>query len=129
MARILVVDDDKLVRMVIVKALRGAGHEVVESSDGGEALAALDRDRIDLVVTDILMPGREGIETIREIRKLSPELPVLAMSGGGNKQWNDVLRMASTFGATETIAKPFMPRDLLSAVARLLDACVTSGPR
>lgn len=128
MTKILLVEDDNLVREFLVKVLRAAGYNVVEAADGNKALAILDSGRVDLIITDIMMPEREGIETIREIRKLSPTLPVIAMSGGGKEQWSDVLRIASTFGATETIAKPFAPRDLLKCVGRLLAADVTSRP-
>lgn len=126
MAKILLVEDDNLVREFLIKVLRAAGHDVVASAEGNKALAVLDQGQIDLVITDILMPDRDGIETIREIRRLAPTLPVIAISGGGREQWSDVLRIASTFGATETIAKPFAPRDLLASVERLIAARVAN---
>ncbi len=120
MARILLVDDDVLVRDSITFALEDAGHSVVPAANGNEGLAALQREDFDLVVLDILMPEREGIETIREIRKTWTTLPVLAMSGGDKTGWTDFLRMASILGATDTLAKPFTASELVARIARLI---------
>jgi DNA-binding response OmpR family regulator len=120
MAKILLVDDDVLVRDSLAFALEDAGHAVVPAGNGDEGLAALQRETFDLVILDILMPEREGIETIREIRKTWKTLPVLAISGGDKTGWSDFLRMASTLGATDTLAKPFTASELVSRVARLL---------
>ena len=120
MARVLLVDDDTLVRDSLTFALEDAGHEVVPAGNGDEGLAALERETFDVVILDILMPEREGIETIREIRKRWKTLPVLAMSGGDKTGWSDFLRMASNLGATDTLAKPFTATELVTRVARLL---------
>jgi DNA-binding response OmpR family regulator len=119
-AKILLVDDDAMVRASLIFALEDAGHVVVSAGNGDEGLAALDREPFDLVILDILMPEREGIETIREIRKTWTAIPVLAISGGDKTGWSDFLRMASALGATDTMAKPFTAHDLVSRVERLL---------
>ncbi len=83
MAKILVVDDDTLVRTSLSYALEDAGHQVVQAGDGDEGLAALRRESFDAVVLDILMPEREGIETIREIRKKWADLLSICIEAGG----------------------------------------------
>lgn len=122
MARILLVDDDTLVRTSLAYALEDAGHTVAQAVNGDDGLAALDREPFDLAVLDILMPEREGIETIREIRQKWPSLPVLAISGGDKTGWSDFLRMATVLGANDTMAKPFTATDFVARVSRLLDA-------
>lgn len=124
MARILLVDDDTLVRDSLAIALEGAGYVVVTAANGDEGLLALVDQRFDAVILDMLMPEREGIETIREIRKSDQTLPVLAISGGDKTGWSDFLRMASALGATDTLAKPFTASELLRRVERLL-----TGPK
>jgi len=119
MAKILLVDDDDLVRATIAQTLLSAGHVIVQARNGNEALAAVTRD-IALIVLDIMMPERDGLETLREMRRLSSDPPVLAISGGDRTGWNDPLRMASEFGADGTLPKPFTPAVLLEAVERLL---------
>jgi DNA-binding response OmpR family regulator len=126
MAKILLVDDDTLVRTSLAYALEDAGHAVSQAVNGDDGLSALARENFDLVVLDILMPEREGIETIRDIRQKWPTLPVLAISGGDKTGWSDFLRMASTLGANDTMAKPFTATDFVDRVARLL---ATRGPR
>lgn len=120
MPRILLVDDDTLVRDSLAIALESAGYVVVTAANGDEGLVALTDQRFDAVILDMLMPEREGIETIREIRKTDQLLPVLAISGGDKTGWSDFLRMASVLGATDTLAKPFTASELLRRVERLL---------
>jgi len=120
MAKILLVDDDVLVRDSLHFALTHAGHDVTTAGNGDEGLAAIARETFDLVILDMLMPEREGIETIREIRKTRKDLPVLAMSGGDKTGWSDFLRMATVLGANDTLAKPFTATQLLERVDRLL---------
>lgn len=120
MAKILLVDDDILVRTSLSYALEDAGHQVVQAGNGSEGLAALKREPFDVVVLDILMPERESIETIREIRETWAALPVLAISGGGKTGWSDFLHMASVLGANDTMAKPFTASEFVERVARLM---------
>lgn len=121
MAKILLVDDDNLVRTSLAYALEDAGHTVAQAVNGDDGLGALARESFDAVVLDILMPEREGIETIREIRKKWPVLPVLAISGGDKTGWSDFLRMATVLGANDTMAKPFTATDFVDRVNRLLE--------
>ena len=121
MVKVLLVDDDPLVREALSDVLTESGYEVAEAFDGDQCLESLAREVFDLVVLDILMPGREGIETIREIRKNWAALPVLAISGGDRTGWCDFLRMARELGANDTLAKPFNSTDFAFRVARLLE--------
>ena len=120
MGRILVVDDDHLVRFTIRTALEQAGHQVVEAENGERGLAAFDAAPFDLVITDLLMPEKEGVETVREIRQRSSAVKILAVSGGGVMKMMDFLAMAEAFGANRSLAKPFTSRELTQVVAELL---------
>jgi CheY-like chemotaxis protein len=127
MAKILLVDDDPLVRASLADVLSEDGHVVAEANNGNDGLEALAREAFDLVVLDILMPERDGIETIRAIRKSSATLPVLAISGGSRVGWCDFLHLAAQFGASATLAKPFEANELVCCVARLLEPAPTGG--
>jgi len=120
LAKILLVDDDPLVRAALADELEEAGYDVVAAPNGIDGLAALEREPFGLVVLDLLMPERDGFETMRDIRKNWPAVPVLAISGGDKTGWTDLLRMASHLGADDTLAKPFSSSDFLSRVGRLL---------
>jgi DNA-binding response OmpR family regulator len=120
MARILVIDDDGLLRDAVRVTLQAAGYEVIEAADG-EAALQLQRERgADLFLVDIFMPERDGLEVIRELRVRDPRAKIVAMSGGGRSGLIDVLGAAAAFGASRTLSKPFLPRDLLTAVRELL---------
>lgn len=123
MARILVIDDEEAVRAALRGALVAAGHQVATAADGDEGLRALRRHPIDLVVTDIVMPGKEGIETILEIRRLSRTIPIIAMSDGDSRAQAMYLSSAAKLGATRTLTKPFAPARLLEEV----DFCLGRG--
>jgi DNA-binding response OmpR family regulator len=121
MARILVVDDSAVVRRVIREALEFEGHDVLVAEDGGEALDLFRGDPTDLVITDIVMPEKEGIETILELRELNSGVKILAMSGGGLFSPEVHLTPARMLGADETLSKPFTARELIETVERLLE--------
>ncbi len=122
MARVLVVDDDDLLRETVVLALERARHTVHQAGDGLTALEVLDRESVDVVVSDIVMPEVDGIGLILAMRKRHPRLRVVAMSGGGRTRNMDFLRMASALGAHATLPKPFTPDQLLAAVNAALNA-------
>lgn len=123
MATILIIDDDPQMRRVVLRILATAGHEVIEAKDGKEGLALFQARHPSLVVTDLLMPEKEGIETIRELRNASATLPILAISGGGQlSRMNMFLEAATKLGATARLAKPFRSSDLIETVSRLLAA-------
>jgi DNA-binding response OmpR family regulator len=117
MADILVIDDEDALRRLLARILTTAGHTVRQARDGREGLIQFRNRRPDLVITDIVMPDQEGIETIIELRRDAPDVPILAISGGGGGVY---LRLAEGVGATEALAKPFSADDLLAAVAMLL---------
>ena len=118
MARILVIEDDATTRDFLQETLVAASHEVRTAINGEEGMRCLRAYAPDLVITDLLMPKKEGLETIREICMMSPDVRIVAISGAP-PEWR-VLEMAKKFGAGETLAKPFQTDDLLHAVARLL---------
>jgi len=121
MAFVLVIDDDPVVRSYVSVLLEAYDHSTILSKDGNEGLAAFESNPIDLVITDIVMPGKEGIETIREIRRLDPAVPILAVSGSHTEgRYGGYLELAEALGASATLAKPFTPDQLFAIVNRLL---------
>ena len=120
MARLLLIDDDAEVRAPIAAWLVRHGHEVEQAGDGGEGLAKLAQGVFDLVITDIIMPEVEGIETIMQIRKDYPLLPVIAISGGGSREPDLALHPASRLGAHATMRKPFRAAELAETIELLL---------
>lgn len=121
MSSILVVDDDASVRDVISEILRADGHTVTEAVNGHDALAQLNRQPFDLVITDLIMPEKEGLETIAEIRRRDTEVPIVAISGGGRIGPGDYLETSRFIGANATLAKPFARQELLTTIHDLLD--------
>lgn len=118
MAKILVIDDEPQVRRAICQMLARGGHTAVEATDGLEGLKLARAEQPDLVITDIMMPNKEGIETIRDLRRDAPDLPILVMSGNSGSSL--YLQMATLLGAHAALSKPFRSADLLAAVADLL---------
>jgi two-component system, chemotaxis family, chemotaxis protein CheY len=117
--RVLVIDDDVAVRQTIALLLDDAGIDVIQAADGKEGLSLLPCSQPDLIVTDIIMPEKEGIETIMEIRKLDRDIPIIAISGGGRIGNADFLEIASRLGASVTLPKPFDPETLVDLVRKL----------
>lgn len=122
MSCILVVDDHSEFLAVQKELLEGAGHLVVTATDGAQALAAMEAAVFDLVITDILMPRKEGIETIMELRRLHPGLKIIAMSGGGRLGAWDYLELAEKMGAVRALQKPFNATVLIDAVNAALSS-------
>ena len=120
MSAILVIDDDASVREVVSEMLRMEGHDVAIAENGREAIELLGRRRFDLVITDLIMPEKEGIETISEIRRTDQDIPIVAISGGGRLGPGDYLETARYIGADATLAKPFARQELLATVESLL---------
>ena len=120
MSAILVVDDQKGLRDILRKVLAEAGHDVAEAEDGVAALALFRAGAFDLVITDIIMPEKEGIEIITTMRQERPSLRILAMSGGGRAHVMDFLAIAKKAGADAILEKPFRKAELLDRVAELL---------
>lgn len=120
MGRIMVVEDDKAVRELLREILKRAGHEVIAAGNGKEAIALYQDTPADLVITNILMPEKEGLETIQEMRRDDPDIKIIAISGGGQIGPADYLEIARRFGARRTFSKPFDRKELLAAVDELL---------
>ena len=117
--KILVIDDDHLVRYVLSKILSSNGYEVVTASDGKRGMVVLRDEHPDAVITDIIMPEQEGIDTIIQIRRERPATKIIAISGGGRIRNVDFLEMAQSLGADGVLAKPFEADELLSSLIRL----------
>lgn len=120
MPKVLVIDDDILVRRTISRILEDAGYEVALAEDGAKGVAKFRSDRPDLVITDLIMPDQEGIETIIEMLREDPAARIVAVSGGGRLGSMDFLAVAQKLGASEILRKPFEPAELLGCVARAL---------
>jgi DNA-binding response OmpR family regulator len=117
---ILVIDDDAQVLNLVSEMLRLEGHEVDVAENGLLAMQMMDHQRFDLVITDLLMPEKEGLETIVDIRRNDRCMPIVAISGGGRIGPQDYLDTARCMGASATLAKPFGRQELLSTVNNLL---------
>ena len=120
MSRIVVVDDDLQVLRAVAAYLRGLGHDVRTGTNGHEAIAALREAPADLVVTDINMPGMDGIEIITSLRDTASATPIIAMSGGGLFDGAMLLDSAEALGADRTLEKPFDLEELRRAVDELI---------
>jgi len=120
MARVIVIDDQEPIRRIVRRALENDGHEVFEASDGEVGMELLERAPADVVITDIFMPGMDGIQTLREIRKRFPAIKVIAMSGGDSTGLLDLRQDAELLGALKSIQKPFNARDVVELVRSVL---------
>lgn len=121
MAAILLIDDDATMRRTLRQYLETDGHEVTETEDGRAAEVYLaDPAEFSLVVTDIFMPYVEGIEVILRLRREHPDIPCIAISGGGRTRNLDFLDLARKAGARMTLAKPIKPNELKDAVRQCL---------
>jgi len=121
LSRILVIDDDDLVRNMIGRMLERAGFEIMMAKNGREGLARFHTAPPDLIVTDVIMPELDGIETIMALRQAAPAIPIIAVSGGGKAHAMQFLDVAHKLGADLILPKPFRQADLVSAVTRLLE--------
>jgi CheY-like chemotaxis protein len=120
MARILIIDDDDTVRLSLKMLLEDAEYEVVEADDGEAGLECMRENPADLVISDIFMPKKEGIETIDELRREFPHVRIIAISGGGRMDPDAYLDIARRVGADASLFKPFDMKVLLNMVERLL---------
>jgi CheY-like chemotaxis protein len=120
MPKILLVDDDEPFRKMLHKTLERAGYQVQDAPNGKAALELYRQEPTDLIITDLVMPEKEGLETIMELRRLNPAVKIIAMSGGGRMNPEVNLVMAQRLGAKRTLAKPFSQQEILDAIARVL---------
>jgi DNA-binding NtrC family response regulator len=121
MSRILVIDDDEQFRSMLRQVLGREGHEVVEASNGKEGMALFRAEPTALIITDILMPEQEGLQTIRELRHEFPEAKIIAISGGGPGGTMNFLKAAKLLGAQRTLWKPFDLDELRQTVREVLN--------
>jgi len=121
MARILVIDDDEQVLDMLYESLTREGYDVLRASNGEQGLRLYRQEHVDLIITDIIMPEKEGIETIIELRQDFPDVKIIAMSGGGRIGTKDYLHLAKIFGVQRTFTKPVAREQLLDAITELLE--------
>lgn len=120
MARILLADDDPILRATAGAYLADAGHTVTEACDGAVALQLLGQETFDLLIVDMLMPEKDGLEVILQVRRTDQQFPILAVSSGGRMDVSSLLRPAAAFGASATMSKPLLRAPLLEMVESLL---------
>ena len=120
MTKILIIDDDYQFREMLHEMVEREGYAVFSALDGAEGMKIFEREKPELVITDIIMPEKEGLETILELKKRMPEVKIIAISGGGRSHPGNYLRTAKYFGAARTLAKPFSKSELLSSIVEVL---------
>ena len=116
MPRILVIDDEQLLRSTVVMILTRAGFTVEEASDGQAGIAMFHKNPPDIVLTDIFMPNRDGIEIIKELKHSSPQTKIIARTGGGHLRMMEIASAAQVLGADHVLNKPFDSESLLAAI-------------
>ncbi len=121
MARILVIEDDEAYQRMIQVLLEREGHQVTTASDGKEGIRLFKENPVELIITDIYMPEKDGLETITELKPEFPEVKIIAVSGGGSRGWKDsTLVMAEDLGADAVLSKPFEKAELFKTIEELL---------
>jgi DNA-binding NtrC family response regulator len=120
MATILIVDDDEKIVETLSIILKKEGYDILTGANGNDGLKLCLEQKVDLVITDIVMPEKEGLETIIDMKKSFPSIKIIAISGGGKIDPEDYLMLAEKFGAQKTLAKPFKKEDILFAVQEVL---------
>ena len=120
MARIIVIDDQESIRRVVRRALELDGHEVLDASEGEMGMQLLEREPADVVITDIFMPGQDGILTLRQVRKRFPAVKVIVISGGDASGMLNLLQDAELLGAVKSLQKPFTAREIRDTVSAVL---------
>ena len=118
---ILIIDDDETIRGLLRAILEREGYRVLEAPDGDEGIKRFTETPTDLVITDLVMPGKEGIETIRDLRQKFPDIKIIAVSGGGRIGPDSYLKMAKGVGALRTLNKPFDRTVLLKTVEEVIE--------
>ncbi len=120
MARILVIEDDQQLRTLLKRYFQRRGHEVLEAGNGEEGLKIYKKKEADVIITDLIMPVKEGIETIMEFVKEFPHSKIIAISGGGRVAPHSYLQLAKEIGAKRVFSKPFELEQLFTAVKEIL---------
>ena len=118
---ILVIDDDETIRLLLRAILEREGYRVEDASDGDVGIKQYRKNPTDLVITDLIMPNKEGIETIRDLRREFPNVKIIAVSGGGRIGPDSYLKMARGVGALRTLNKPINRRTLLKTIGEVME--------
>jgi DNA-binding response OmpR family regulator len=118
--KILIIDDDELIRLTCRNILKKIECDVIEAENGVQGLAQFKKERPSIVITDLLMPDKEGLETISEIKGSDKSVRIIAISGGGSTNNMSFLNIAKLMGADIILKKPFKPDELLGAIKTLL---------
>ncbi len=121
MGRILIVDDDAQIRQLFKRILEEKGHQVFIAVDGEDGIIQYKKEKPDLMLLDIIMPNKEGIEVIREITSEYKNAKIIAVSGGGKGKAVDYLSYAKHFGAKQIIEKPVSPSKLIESINKILE--------
>ncbi len=121
MTRILIIDDDTQIREMLRQMLENEGYSVLDAANGKEAIKLQHETPCQLIITDLIMPEKEGIETIRELKRDFPEVSIIAMSGGGVVGPEAYLKIAKSLGAKKTFVKPIERAELLRGIRDVLD--------
>lgn len=117
--RLLLIDDDRDFRTMLCARLEKNGYDVIQAEDGVKGIQAYKDDPVGLVITDIIMPEKEGMETILELKKINPAVKIIAISGGGRSVPEDYLNIAEYFGAVKSFKKPFDMKEFVETVHTL----------
>ncbi len=120
MAHILIIDDEPQIRIMLQKLLESEKYKVTVAANGKEGIKRYHENPADLIITDLIMPDKEGLETIGELKKAYPDVKIIAMSGGGKGKPDGYLRMAKQLGAMQTFVKPIMKEALLKSIKSLI---------
>ena len=120
MYHILVIDDENLIRTLLRGYLESKGFSVGVAQNGKQALELFEKQTADLIITDVFMPEKDGLEVVMALRKKRPDIPIVVVSGGSSKGFRDMLHIAKTLGAARVLEKPFKLEELLATVQALL---------
>ncbi len=120
MKHILIIDDESQIRLMLRKLLEAEGYGVTVAPNGKEGIRLYNENPMDLIITDLIMPEKEGIETIMELKKKHPDIKIIAMSGGGKNLSDGYLLLAKKMGAMKTFEKPIRKKALLEAISNLI---------
>jgi len=121
MTKVLLVDDDKIIRESLSEALKLRNYFVNSLSDGTKVVSEIEENDYDIIVLDIVMPNKEGLETIQDVRKVNTKIPILAVSGGGRTAPSSNLQLAKMMGANDTLIKPFDSFSLVQKIQKILN--------
>jgi CheY-like chemotaxis protein len=127
MERILIIDDEPQIRSMLTLMLEREGYEVVEAPDGADGIKIYRQNPADLIITDLIMPNKDGIGMIIDLKKEFPDVKIIAMSGGGLNKPDGYLKGAKKLGAACTLTKPIDREEMLKAVREILKESPSAG--